>query len=344
MGKSGGERWFVWRAVIAAVFALLVATIWFLRRSEPKRLVASGRTATPHVSKAAPTSRPQRQRVFSLWIRGKTSKTAGSRVDFEPLFVTERPPDPPHAGPCTARLEDSAGKPVSRHPLPDGFDEGHFRFNLFFPYVPAARIVFECGGVELASLAGSKNRPIVTITSPQAGSAIAGPTLPLAWTAHDADGDALHALVLYSHDGGGTWETVTVDDSRNAIPIHSSNFPGSDNAILEVTVSDGFHSVSEQVGPFKLAKKAPTIWVERPRDGEEFVGNQYMSLRARAGDVEDRDLAGGSIVWASDVDGRLGASPVFTKQLSAGPHVITATATDSDGMTARDQVKITIVH
>jgi MYXO-CTERM domain-containing protein len=59
-----------------------------------------------------------------------------------------------------------------------------------------------------------------------------------------------------------------------------------------------------------------------------------VTLRATAFDPEDRTLAGEAIAWSSSVDGELGTgTELVAEDLSAGGHVITITATDSDALT-----------
>jgi hypothetical protein len=60
-----------------------------------------------------------------------------------------------------------------------------------------------------------------------------------------------------------------------------------------------------------------------------------------ASDAEDGDLTA-SLVWTSNLDGQIGTGGSFSKVLSDGTHVITASVTDSGGNTGSDSITITV--
>ena len=61
-------------------------------------------------------------------------------------------------------------------------------------------------------------------------------------------------------------------------------------------------------------------------------------------DTEDGNLTGASLVWTSSIDGEIGTGSYFTINiLSEGTHIITLTATDSQGATGSDSVQIKII-
>jgi hypothetical protein len=67
-----------------------------------------------------------------------------------------------------------------------------------------------------------------------------------------------------------------------------------------------------------------------------------ISFAATASDTEDGDLTA-SLSWTSDLDGPIGTGGSFTtSSLSVGIHSITASVTDSGGLTASDTIKVTI--
>jgi YD repeat-containing protein len=71
---------------------------------------------------------------------------------------------------------------------------------------------------------------------------------------------------------------------------------------------------------------------------------QAFALFAYAVDLADDDLSA-SILWTSSIDGHLGTGPTLSSPaLSLGSHVITASVTDSDGLTALDSVTINRGH
>ena len=64
-------------------------------------------------------------------------------------------------------------------------------------------------------------------------------------------------------------------------------------------------------------------------------------MDASATDQEDGEISA-IIDWASDVDGDLGSGASLTIPLNAGDHVLSAMVTDSEGVTVRDQVSVTV--
>jgi len=66
-------------------------------------------------------------------------------------------------------------------------------------------------------------------------------------------------------------------------------------------------------------------------------------LEGEAGDLEDGNLGGDALVWSSDLDGEQGNGPsLAVTGLSSGSHIVTLTATDSDGMVGTKSVVILV--
>ncbi len=85
----------------------------------------------------------------------------------------------------------------------------------------------------------------------------------------------------------------------------------------------------------------PSVAISGPADGASFEEGASIAFSATASDTEDGDLTG-SIAWTSSVDGAIGTGGSFSKVLSVGIHVITASVTDSKGQTASDSVTVTV--
>lgn len=86
----------------------------------------------------------------------------------------------------------------------------------------------------------------------------------------------------------------------------------------------------------------PVVQITAPADGAVFDPGDPVTFTGTANDAEEGDLSA-SIAWASDEDGPLGTgASLTTSQLTTGVHVITASATDSDGGTGSASIEITI--
>jgi hypothetical protein len=88
---------------------------------------------------------------------------------------------------------------------------------------------------------------------------------------------------------------------------------------------------------------APLVTISQPADGSSFLATDAITFTATAVDefpvLEDVTA---SIVWSSNRDGQIGSGGTATKTLSEGVHIITARATDSDGLPGVAGVVITV--
>jgi len=169
----------------------------------------------------------------------------------------------------------------------------------------------------------------------------------------DDDGDVLRYRVFYSTDNGETYqlyhlpsgssETSALRISPYRINIRTSRIPGSDQARIGISVSDGTRSAFAQTPPFRVEQRAPTVSIRKPEPGK-VVRHANFELAAEARDKEDGQLPSSAYSWHSNLDGHLGDGRSITvnvSKLTPGTHTISATVTDSTGRTASDTVNIT---
>ncbi len=150
------------------------------------------------------------------------------------------------------------------------------------------------------------------------GAAEATPITP------DADGGVTVELALDDQPLGALALTLTVVDTDGA------------SATATVTVDIG--------GPLG----APTVVITTPEEGSVATVGDAVAFRGEATDqtTPSDDLV---FVWTSDLDGALagavsgdGASALFTETLSVGTHVVTLSATDTDGEVGTDTVTLVV--
>jgi len=87
----------------------------------------------------------------------------------------------------------------------------------------------------------------------------------------------------------------------------------------------------------------PIASISSPADGIVYTYNDYVVFTGTGSDAEDGALSGSSLVWTSDIDGQIGTgASIDSSALSLGDHVISLTASDSEGKTGSSAIKISI--
>lgn len=186
----------------------------------------------------------------------------------------------------------------------------------------------------LASLTGSAHAPEVTVLSPNSGEKFAQATVEVHWQGADADGDPLVYTVQFSPDGGNTWDTLSLQTTETNLVVHREELPGSTNALFRVLVSDGFRTAEDQGdGPFNVLGGGPLVTWLHPTPGETLRGDEDIVLRALVDGRGGEEITETNLVWHSDRDGQLGTGSELrpTPRLTPGAHLLTLTATDSQG-------------
>ncbi|MFW6199543.1 MAG: Ig-like domain-containing protein, partial [Gemmatimonadota bacterium] len=179
--------------------------------------------------------------------------------------------------------------------------------------------------------------PTAEITSPVDGAAFPeGTVVSFQGSASDpADGDLTGESLIWasSEDGPLGKGTAHIDDSLSV---------GSHEITLTATDSDGVAgsaSVSITIVP---SNEGPSLEITQPADDAVFDEGEPIPFTGSASDEEDGDLSS-EITWTSDRDGELGTGASLERTLSSGrSHRVTASVTDSDGVTATESVLVTV--
>jgi hypothetical protein len=85
---------------------------------------------------------------------------------------------------------------------------------------------------------------------------------------------------------------------------------------------------------------APTVTISSPTTTTVAQG-AAISFAGAASDKEDGNITS-RLVWTSTLSGQIGVGGAFTVTLPAGTHLITASATDNNGLAASKQVSVTV--
>jgi len=86
----------------------------------------------------------------------------------------------------------------------------------------------------------------------------------------------------------------------------------------------------------------PTAKINHPGDMEMRAANMPIPFIGVGTDPEDGALSGASLVWTSDLSGKIGVGEQFDAPLTAGKHVITLTVTDSDRNTGTAAITLDV--
>jgi hypothetical protein len=208
----------------------------------------------------------------------------------------------------------------------------------------AARVEIRLNGQVLASRSASASAPSVSVTAPAPGATLADGPFQLSWTGSDPDGDTLSYSVLYSNDGGLTWEPLAAALPGTSLELNTDQLPGGP-ALLRVVASDGFLSGQGTSGAFTVPLHAPLGEIVLPAQGQVFFPTQQVVLQATGYDLEDGTLGDAAFSWSSSIDGALGGGAnLSTAELSTGSHSITLTVTDSDGQSSQATRTITVAE
>ena len=244
-----------------------------------------------------------------------------------------------------AQNNDLATYPFSPNELTDSDQGSSSRPAVIAEVVPwtvgTVRVEIRFGSKVVASRSASAHAPTVTLTSPTGGSQLPDGPFQVTWTGSDLDNNPLSYSLLYSNNSGVSWQTLTTDLTGSSLQLNTNQLPGG-SEMLRVVASDGFLSGQDTSGALGMPLHAPSVQILSPDPNQVFYPTQQVVLQGSAYDLEDGVLGDAAFEWSSSIDGVLGTGATLsTSELSTGTHVITLTATDSNGMTS--QVTRTIV-
>jgi hypothetical protein len=164
----------------------------------------------------------------------------------------------------------------------------------------------------------------------------------LSWTASDPDGDPLLFDVLYSRDGGASFQPHHLNISTTSVPVDTSFLGGSDNAVLRVVANDGSQTAHADSAAFVMAAKPPQVHITSPTDGTKVHYGQLVNLSGEALDLQDGGVSGEDLVWTNQ-KGLLGTGSFLAlTDLPVGVNWITLTATNTIGLSASASVTVTV--
>ena len=217
-------------------------------------------------------------------------------------------------------------------------------FALVVPFVSGARTI-ELSAVRtgdvLATYAISANPPVISNVALQGAPNPVSGEVTLNWVASDPDMDLLTFEILYSTDGGGTFQPVKIGVTEQTTQIDTASLGGSVNGVFRVIASDGVHTAYADSAPFNMANKPPQPIIMNPAEGHSINYGQLVNFSGMALDAIDGTVAASGLQWRNAQDVVLGTGPLFSSDtLPVGANVITLQATNSQGLTASTTVTV----
>lgn len=188
--------------------------------------------------------------------------------------------------------------------------------------------------------------PACGILDPADGARVRlGDEVSFAGTATDPDGDATDLVVTWTSDRDGPFGSAP-PTSAGEVTARAALSAGAHVVTLAVEDPAGARCTDA----VSLAVTSPPeVVIDSPTDGDVAPQGLAVTLSGTVGDAEDapEDLL---ITWASDRDGVLwtdsadasGGTLYVTEGLSAGTHLLSLTATDTDGLSATATVRLLV--
>lgn len=293
----------------------------------------------------------------TLSIKGYVTE---QKVGIDPVFCVDassastKDAPSPKAGPLTLKLLDAQGKELlsrafDAQPPPEAVSklEPHHpkSFHLLVPKLELDELVIEAPGLPPVRKRASTSTPEIALEPVTEASFLPSRKVHLAWNARDADQDRLFVRLEISADDGKTWRELpgTFED-RSSIDLDFRWIQASDATRLRATVSDGLRCARDEFGPFVVPKRPPMVRIRqtyKPQIKQADTLDMRVDVGSENGAVDDK-----AIIWTSSLDGELGRGRTITfagKDRSLGKHTVTATFTDSAGLTSSHQLDVELV-
>lgn len=177
--------------------------------------------------------------------------------------------------------------------------------------------------------------PTITITAPANHSAFDYRAwIDFAATATDAkDGDISNNIRWSSNIDGNLHTGASFRTKSLSTGIHTIT--------ASITDSDG-HTATAIIIVNVGTGHAPVVTITSPTNGATYREYQLLTFSATATDAEDGNVAA-NLKWYYETTNLFGAGASFTySTLAPGTHTITASVTDSSGLTGSASITITI--
>ena len=264
----------------------------------------------------------------SFYIQGRVYPDLSG--EFTQVLRQQGLPDPVRPGGAwTVRVLDCGGGVLGETSFDavfvdvEGAPVSFVSFYLTLPApVPSCVVELALDGAVLDVIELSANAPAVELLSPNGGELWDG-VETVAWAASDADGDDLKFSLLYSTDGGTSWQPLAGMIEAREYVVDSSQLPGTEQALIRILASDGGHtSVDDSDETFVIQGKPPEVEIRFPADGDTVSPTKMLTVSGLGRTPAGERVAAENLRWS--VDGTpVGTGATLPVFLDAGAHAIT---------------------
>lgn len=215
-------------------------------------------------------------------------------------------------------------------------------FSVQLPYTNTInKIEVSQNSVLLTERIRTANSPTVTVLAPNGGEYWSSDSShSITWIANDLDGDSLTYRVFYTTNDV---DWVLLGTTTNTeLTVNAANIAGGQEVKVRVVANDGINnSLDESDGAFVVEGKNPVVYITKPDGNRQIPIGSTLILDGFAHDAEDGLVQDESLVWSSSLDGYLGFGRfLYVDHLVWGNHIITLTATDTDGNETTTSVNV----
>jgi hypothetical protein len=181
--------------------------------------------------------------------------------------------------------------------------------------------------------------PVISIGSPANGASLkTGTSVTFSGNATDAQDGNLSSKMTWTSNlqgqigTGGTFSRTDLMSGTHTITVtvvDSGNLQASATFTINVAAT---------------GNTAPIVSITSPSGGSSFNLGALITFTGAASDTQDGNL-GNVISWRSNVMGFLGSgSTINRSDLTVGTHSITATVTDSGGLTSSTTISVNVIN
>ena len=153
--------------------------------------------------------------------------------------------------------------------------------------------------------------------------------------------ERVSVVVLFSGDGGDTWQPVAFDPPDGEVTVEADRLQGGSRCVFRAIGTAELRSATADTQPFDLPAAPRRLYLDVP-SGECAIAPGPVALAAAIDTRGRGPVAPSEIRWSSNLDGELGFGYALAPDLSAGTHELTVTAPDGLGGTLSERAIIIV--